>query len=317
MPGGASQPSTWQPPASMVLTIRWASLQSRLPRPRSRTSDVAAEDGGDDPGFAGQPAGLAGGDGFAGVESGGLESAHQGLEGHENHDGGVEAAGFGEPLGGVALDHLDEGVAEPLGGGPSFPERSLGGAVFGGGVGVEGLLEHGAGQGVEGEPAVDLAAAVVPHRQPGRGGGVAFLALEQFGFVGVGGVGGGDLEDVPAQLLEGFGVVVGGELEQVLLGLEGDVGVEVVGELGQGAEDDLGLLDVDPPLGERGTGRVVARRGPWRAAAPGARPVAVVRVWWAYQFAVEVAPAVAGELDAVRVGKEPGFELGELGRRGR
>ena len=37
--------------------------------------------------------------------------------------------------------------------------------------------------------------------------------------MGVGGVGGGDLEDVPAQLLEGFGVVVGGELEQVLLGL--------------------------------------------------------------------------------------------------
>ena len=83
--------------------------------------------------------------------------------------------------------------------------------MFGGGEGVEGFLEHRAGQGVEGEPAVDLAVAVVPHGQPGRGGGVAFLAFEQFGFVGVGGVGGGDLEDVPAQLLEGFGVVVGGE----------------------------------------------------------------------------------------------------------
>ena len=130
--------------------------------------------------------------------------------------------------------------------------------MFGGGVGVEGLLEHGAGQGVEGEPAVDLAVAVVPHRQPGGGGGVAFFSLQQFGFVGVGGVGGGDLEDVPAQLLEGFGVVVVGECEQVLLGLVDDVGVEVVGELGQGAEDGLGLLDVDPALGERGPGRVVA-----------------------------------------------------------
>ena len=63
---------------------------------------------------------------------------------------------------------------------------------------------------------------VVVDGQPGGGGGVAFLAFEQGGFVGVGGVGGDDLQDPAAQVLEGFGVVVGGELEQVLLGLDAD-----------------------------------------------------------------------------------------------
>ena len=49
--------------------------------------------------------------------------------------------------------------------------------------------------------------------------GGALFAFEQGGLVGVGGVGAGDLEDVLAQVLQGFGVVVGGEVEQVALGL--------------------------------------------------------------------------------------------------
>ncbi len=53
--------------------------------------------------------------------------------------------------------------------------------------------------------------------------------LEQGGLVGVGGVGAGDLEDVPAEVLEGFGVVLGGEVEQVAFGLLDPCGVEVVG----------------------------------------------------------------------------------------
>ena len=147
---------------------------------------------------------------------------------------------------------------------------------------------------------------VVPHRQPGGGGGVAFLAFEEFGLVGVGGVGGGDLEDVPAQVLEGFGVVVGGECEQVLLGLEGDVGVEVVGELGQGAEDGLGLLDVDPALGERGPGRVVALEavgephGPVRGRSGGPGLVGV-------PVGGRGGAGVAGDVDPVGVGEESGL----------
>ena len=42
----------------------------------------------------------------------------------------------------------------------------------------------------------------------------------------------------------------------------------------------------------------------------------VVWVWWASQFAVEVAPAVAGDVDGLGVGQESGFEGGELGLGG-
>ena len=81
MPGGQSQPSAVQPRCSMVLAIRWASVWNRLLAAEVEDLGLAAEDGGDDPGLAGQPAGLAGGDGLAGVELGGLEAADQGVRG--------------------------------------------------------------------------------------------------------------------------------------------------------------------------------------------------------------------------------------------
>ena len=56
---------------------------------------LAAEDGGDDPGVGGQAPGLSGGEGFAGVEVGCFEAAHERVEGYQDHDGGVEAAGRG------------------------------------------------------------------------------------------------------------------------------------------------------------------------------------------------------------------------------
>ncbi len=72
--------------------------------------------------------------------------------------------------------------------------------------------------------------------------------------MGVGGVGVGDFEDPAAQDLQRLGVEVLGLFEQVLLCLRDEVGVEVLGQLGQGVQDDRGLFDVDPALGERGTG---------------------------------------------------------------
>ena len=48
--------------ASMVLTIRWASLSKPFAAAEVEDLGLAAEDGGDDPGFAGQAAGGAGGD---------------------------------------------------------------------------------------------------------------------------------------------------------------------------------------------------------------------------------------------------------------
>jgi hypothetical protein len=59
---------------------------------------LPAEGGGDDPGLAGEPAGEAGADLLAGVELGGIQPTHQGLQGHGHHDGGVQAAGLGSFL---------------------------------------------------------------------------------------------------------------------------------------------------------------------------------------------------------------------------
>ena len=228
LPGGASQPSTSQPPASMVLAMRWASLWKRGAAAEVEDLGLAAEDGGDDPGFAGQPAGGAGGDGFAGVEVGCFESAHQGLDGIRTTAVALRPPALGRLLGGVALDEFDEGLAEPLGGGAAFAEGSLGGLVLGGGDREQGLLEHGAGEaGVDGESAVGLAVPVVPDHQPGGGLGVAFLASNRAGFVGVGGVGVDDLEDPAAEDLQRLGVMDFGQLEQVPLGLVDEVGVEV------------------------------------------------------------------------------------------
>jgi hypothetical protein len=124
--------------------------------------------------------------------------------------------------------------------------------VFGGGEGEEGLLEHRAGQRVQGEPAVDLAVPVLPQVQPGRGGRVPLFLLEELGFVGVGGRGVDDLEQAAAQDLQGLGVERGRLLDQVRLRLGDESRVEVVGELVDGAGDDLGLLDMHPALGQRG-----------------------------------------------------------------
>ena len=59
------------------------------------------------------------------------------------------------------------------------------------------------------------------------------------------------------RMLQVLGVVLAGERRSGAARPGRPVGVEVGGELGQGAEDGLGLLDVDPALGERGTGQVV------------------------------------------------------------
>ncbi len=219
VPGGRSQPSASQPPASMVLAIRWVSVWNRVLRPRSRTWELPPRTAGMIP--ASQASRRAApGEMVSPVSSwAAFEAAHQRLQGHGDHDGGGEPTGLREAVGGVALDVLDEGLAEPLRCRPAFThrtERTLGGLVSGGGDRPQRLLQGGAGQGVQGEPAVDLAVAVVPQGQPGRGRGGAFLLLQQAGLVGVGGLGGDDLEDPPAQDTEGFGVVVGGEVEQPL-----------------------------------------------------------------------------------------------------
>ena len=71
----------------------------------------AAQDGGDDPGGAGEAAGLGGGEVAAGVQGadpGGLEVGEELFEGHGDHDGGAAATGLGQGLAGDGLDELAE-----------------------------------------------------------------------------------------------------------------------------------------------------------------------------------------------------------------
>ena len=85
---------------------------------------LAAEDGRDDRGVGSEPPGLSGGDPLSGVQVGGFEAADQGVEGHGDHDGGVEAAGLGELLGGVARDVFAERQPEAFGAWLAFLERA-------------------------------------------------------------------------------------------------------------------------------------------------------------------------------------------------
>ena len=167
------------------------------------------------------------------------------------------------------------------------PERSFGGLVSGGGDRVEGFLEHGAGEGVEGESAVGLAVSVVPHHQPGGGCGVAFFLLQQLGFVGVGGVGGDEVEDPAAEDLEGFGVELGGLVEQVRFGLLDELpGRGRSGSSASACRITWACSTWTAPRPARcESGR--AARGRRRAAPPGGRRARVVRVVTACQFAVE------------------------------
>ena len=83
---------------------------------------------------------------------------------------------WGSSVGGVGLEVLAERPSHPLRRRPAGSGVAVdGGAVLGGGDRQQGLLEHGAVQGGQGELAVDLPVPVPGHRQPGRGCGVTFL----------------------------------------------------------------------------------------------------------------------------------------------
>ena len=93
------------------------------------------------------------------------------------------------------------------------------------------------------------------------------------------------------------------------------VGVEVVGQLGQGAEDGLGLLDVDPAGGQGGAGEVVVLEAlgephrPVRGDPGGAGGVGV-------PVRGRGGAGVGGDLAPVGVGQDACLELGDLGGEG-
>ncbi|MBB3044956.1 hypothetical protein FHU40_004809 [Nocardioides soli] len=189
----------------------------------------------------------------AGVEDAGLlQPPGEGVFVDDDHDGGVDAAGLGQSVGGVALDQLAQRPAERLGSGPALDAGALGGGqVLGGGQRHQHLLECGGVVGRQGEPAPGLPVPVVDHRDragPQRG---RLLPLQDLGFVGVGLLGGDDLPQPPPEPAQCLRVVVPRLGEQMRLGLLPGLGAEVGGESVDPPDDDPRPLDVDLPGRER------------------------------------------------------------------
>ena len=234
MPGGQSQPSAVQPPSRGGHRDPLGSGVEPAGAAEVEDLGLAAEDGGDDPGLAGEPSGWPGADAVAGVEDRGLQSARSACRGHGDHDGGVDAAGLREPVGGVALDELGRTPARAVGAGRRSPRRLGGGPVLGGGDGEQ--------RSSSASPPCSGGRVNRPwpcrgrrrHRQPGRLRGLSASSFSsRLGFVGVGLVGGDDLEDPPAEDPAGPWRRGRRRRDQVLLGLDDQVGVEVVGQVVQ------------------------------------------------------------------------------------
>ena len=143
----------------------------------------------------------------------GVAVAEQVVQGHGDHHGGVDAAGLGEPVGGVAGDVLAERVPQPFRGAGVLP-------VLGGGVDREHrLLQHGTDRGRQGEPAVAQPVPVVGDREPARLLGQRLLALQGLELVGFGDLGGDHLEHPVREPAKRDRVVLPGQADQMGLGV--------------------------------------------------------------------------------------------------
>src|SRR6266545_5953493 len=229
-----------------------------------------AEDGGDDFGVAGESAHGGGGQVLAGVQGAGANFGGEfGVVQGEHQSGFLPALGGQVPAAQRPVGEFDQGVGHPprVRPGVRLTAPAHAAAVAAAGPAVGGPVPGGAGggQGVQGG-AEDLPALVVqPAGQPdaaAAGDAVQFpgllrlpvgafeLPAEQFVAV----VGVDDLHDPPADPVQRLRVVVGGGVEQVFLGGGGDPPFGLGGERGEGVGDDLGVVEADPPGGQRRPG---------------------------------------------------------------
>ncbi len=222
---------------------------------------------------------------------------------------------LGSLLIGVTPDQLGERLPEPFGGGAAFAEGPVDPAArcLGEAIAQSAFLRIAPVRVSSGEPAVDLAVAVVPDGEPGGDcGRVPLLLLQQFGLVGVGCFGGGDVEDPAAQGLQCFGVERLSLVSSWASALATSRGSRSSGSSARARRMASACSAWTRPsasaLAGRARGSEAVRephrpvcRGPGGAGGDG---VPVRGGGGAGE---------AGDLGAVGVGQDPGLELGDLG----
>ena len=159
----------------------------------------AGQDRRQDPGAAGEPPGLGGGDPLAGVDAGRAEPGAELVVVEGDHHGGGDLAV--QPVGGQVLEHLDERLALPAGpvraGVRAGVGAGVGAAAARGGELLDGLAEDRPGQGGDREVPGHGAVVVVVQGEPGPLQGGGLLLSQQGVLVGV------DHRDVALDDLQG------------------------------------------------------------------------------------------------------------------
>ena len=252
---------------------------------------------------------------FAGVEVGCLEPAHQGVEGHGDHDGGVESAGLGEASwsGSAGRTRRTPGRAAP---GSAAARRAVLGAAWclGAAIANSAFLSM---------APVRVSRVNRPWTLPWPSSHIvsrvaAAAARSSFSSSlaswASAASGRGDLEDRAGPGSSGpWRRGRRRRSSRCASASATSSGSRSSGSSAERAEDDLGLLDVDPAgrPARRGSGR--GSRGRGRAAWPGARRRGWCGLVTACQFAVEDGAGAAGDVDAVGVGQEAGLRARRAG----
>ena len=275
------QPSTVHSRSRIARALRWAGENNRAERPRSRTSPFAAEDDGDDPAPAGEPAGLLGGDPVTGRGGGDTEAGQQGVEVEgDHHAGGGAAMGRQSGVGDV-LQERHERLATSAGDRQRVDLTEWGASWRGVGVqvGPQPVRDMVGDAGVEVGRPVTTGSEVEPGRRLGAG-----LLGEQPLVLGlVGDLGGEVFEDTAAEVAQLPRPEHLGLLDQVGLGLDDQVVTQVVGQRVQRLDDHprLGQVQITgtqsvggprPPRPERCSQRRVPAYGPVRFSGLGRQP---------------------------------------------
>ena len=297
------------------MAMSWALVKNRLARPTSRTSDLPPRTTGmiravqaslrASPGLMRSPVSRT--PAFWSRPS-------QRVEVDRDHDRRVGAADLREVLRADAFDELGERPPHPLRTRAALDAGSFGGShVLGGGEREEHLLQHRALQRREGELAVDLAVAVVGHREPAVLGGLRLFLREEVGLVLVGQVGATTSRSRRPRIRRALASWCCGFADQVLLGLD---------RPGRGPGRRAAsftarritsrLLEHAGHHARARAGRGRGCRGRSRGARPGAQPAGSAWSVCASQFAVDVAPTSWPTWTSSACIGDPGLELDHL-----